>query len=233
MIEEEEEEERKKVGVCGGNTSNCFTQVYVYVYADVEGVLYGVEHSMVSSLVIGGLGVVLTPAGRRLVWKMTFGRYQSPEAAAQAASASLVAMRNSLEAQQGEIKKLSERLTMAQEEYARGLAKLRGAASEMRNLESRTQCSMRKAQGGCLSGYVGFFPARRAYSWYPCCFRYSLRYQEFARAASSSNAIRCRSCVGIGKAPVESGGEDCVQTGEAWALTADWIQSEKSPSCRM
>lgn len=40
-----------------------------------------------------------------------------------------------------------ERLALAEEEYARGLSKLRGAASELRSLASRVQSTQRSGKG--------------------------------------------------------------------------------------
>ncbi|KAI8101854.1 hypothetical protein M9434_006918 [Picochlorum sp. BPE23] len=111
-----------------------------------EGVLYGLEHRVASSAGLAGLVVVMVPGARRAIWRATFGRFTSPEHMVEAFENQIKSMVGSLEVQKGEITKLSERLTMAQEEYARGLSKLQSAASEMRALESRVHRSERNAK---------------------------------------------------------------------------------------
>lgn len=113
--------------------------------------MYGMEHTLVTSAGLLGAGMVLLPGMRRLVWRMTFGRYLTPQAATEAAEARLSLMRKELETQQGDIKKLTERLSMAKEEYARGLSKLKGAAKEMRRLETHVQSSESRANGTCIA----------------------------------------------------------------------------------
>ncbi len=106
-----------------------------------EGVLYGLEHQVASSAGLAGLVFVSVPSARRALWRATFGRFTSPEHTVVAFESQIKSMVGSLEVQKGEITKLSERLTMAQEEYARGLSKLQSAASEVRALESRVHRS--------------------------------------------------------------------------------------------
>lgn len=111
-----------------------------------DGVLYGLEHRVASSAGLAGLVVVLVPGVRRAIWRKTFGRFTSTEHMVEGFENQIKSMVGGLELQKGEITKLSERLTMAQAEYARGLSKLQSAASEMRSLESRVHKSERNAK---------------------------------------------------------------------------------------
>jgi hypothetical protein len=106
-----------------------------------DGIMFGWENQVATTAVLTGATVVAIPVLRRAVWRATFGRFSNPERMAETYESNITSMVGQLETQKGEITKLSERLTAAQEEYARGLAKLRDAASEMRSLESRVQKS--------------------------------------------------------------------------------------------
>jgi predicted nucleic acid-binding Zn-ribbon protein len=81
-----------------------------------------------------------------MAWRATFGRFTSQENLLQTSESSVSSMLGDLQIQKNEIEKLGERLTMAQEEYARGKAKLVAAAREMRALESRAGKSERRAK---------------------------------------------------------------------------------------
>ena len=106
-----------------------------------DGIMFGLENQVATSAGLVGVTVVAVPVLRRAVWRATLGRFSNPDRMAEAYESNITSMIGQLETQKGEITKLSERLTFAQEEYARGLAKLRDAASEMRSLESRVQKS--------------------------------------------------------------------------------------------
>lgn len=111
-----------------------------------SGITYGLEHHVATSAVLGSATILVIPVLRRAVWRSTLGRFVNPERMAERCEATITSMIGQLETQKGEITKLSERLTSAQEEYARGLAKLRDAASEMRSLESRVQKSEKQSK---------------------------------------------------------------------------------------
>ena len=111
-----------------------------------DGVVYGLEHRVTVATVGASAMVVLLPGVRRSLWRATFGRFMSPEQMVKTCEGSIKLMVADLQAQKGEIAKLSERLQVAREQYASGLTKLRHAASEMRSLESRVQASENKAK---------------------------------------------------------------------------------------
>ena len=105
------------------------------------------DHKAASAAGALGVAIILLPGLRRAVWRGTIGRYNTPEAMAEKSRGEISVMKTDLDSQQGDIKKLTERLTLAQEEYARGLQKLKGAAGEMRSLEKRVLKSETKAKG--------------------------------------------------------------------------------------
>jgi hypothetical protein len=118
-----------------------------YVVSTIkDGIVYGLEHRVTAATVGATAMVVLLPGVRRSLWRVTFGRFTSPEQMVETCEGSIKSMVADLQAQKGEIAKLSERLQVAREQYASGLAKLRHAASEMRSLESRVQTSETKAK---------------------------------------------------------------------------------------
>ena len=108
------------------------------------------DHKAASTAGALGLAIVMLPGLRRAVWRLTLGRYSTPESMAESSRSQISVMKTDLDSQQGDIKKLTERLTLAQEEYARGLQKLKGAAGEMRSLEKRVSKSETKAKGTWL-----------------------------------------------------------------------------------
>lgn len=111
-----------------------------------QGILYGIDHQVISAASVTTVAVLGVPALRRMAWRATFGRFTSQENLLQTSESSVSSMLGDLQIQKNEIEKLGERLTMAQEEYARGKAKLVAAAREMRALESRAGKSERRAK---------------------------------------------------------------------------------------
>lgn len=112
-----------------------------------EGVHTAVEHQNIS--VAAGtfaLALVLSPT-RRLLWRMTLGRFQSAEAAFAAAERRLSSLKETIELQAGETEKLSERLEAARLEYERGLSKLTAAAAEVKRLAAKVEKTDHSAKG--------------------------------------------------------------------------------------
>lgn len=114
------------------------------------------DHKAASAAGALGVAIILLPGLRRAVWRGTIGRYSTPEAMAEKSRGEISVMKTDLDSQQGDIKKLTERLTLAQEEYARGLQKLKGAAGEMRSLEKRVLKSETKAKGNLPKKRISF-----------------------------------------------------------------------------
>ena len=111
------------------------------------GVVLASEHEVAAMAGGAAAAAILLPAPRRLLWRLTLGRLRSPEAAYKSAELKVATLAEKVEAQGGEVQKLSERLGLAQEEYKRGLAKLKATASELRSLEARVGATERSAKG--------------------------------------------------------------------------------------
>ena len=111
-----------------------------------QGILYGLDHQIISVASLSAVALLGVPGLRRMVWRATFGRFTSEENLLKSSESSIASILGDLHLQKNEIEKLGERLTMAQEEYVRGRAKLMAAAKEMRALESRAGKSERRAK---------------------------------------------------------------------------------------
>jgi predicted RNase H-like nuclease (RuvC/YqgF family) len=111
-----------------------------------QGILYGMDHQVISTASVTAVALLSVPGLRRMAWRATFGRLSSQENLLKTSESSVSSMLSDLHVQKNEIEKLGERLTMAQKEYARGRAKLVAAAKEMRTLESRAGKSERRAK---------------------------------------------------------------------------------------
>ena len=103
------------------------------------GVDYARQNETATTLSAIGVVALILPTTRRMLWRATFGRFRSEEAAQMAAEQRLTAFTTTVDAQAGEVEKLSQRLSLAQQEYARGLAKLQSTAGELRNLLGRVE----------------------------------------------------------------------------------------------
>lgn len=100
-----------------------------------------VEHREAS--VAGGvaLAAVLLSGPRRFLLRKTFGRFRSEEAMFKSAEMRYGTLKSRVEEQQGELLKLQDRLSAAEQEYARGLAKLKSTAGELESLGSHVESS--------------------------------------------------------------------------------------------
>lgn len=110
------------------------------------------------SLAIGGAALLLAvPATRRLLWRQTLGRLRSKEAVFKSAELRSASLADRVAGQELEVKKLQERLGLAQAEYSRGLSKLTATARELEQLSGRISTSQRTAQGAhvCVRVFGG------------------------------------------------------------------------------
>jgi hypothetical protein len=110
-------------------------------------VTLAVDHETAASAAGLTALALLLPAPRRFLWRQTLGRLQSAEAAHKAAAGRVAALAERVEAQGGEVQKLGARLAAAREEHARGLAKLKATAAELRSLSGRVYSTERSARG--------------------------------------------------------------------------------------
>lgn len=111
-----------------------------------EDVAVAVENETASTAAAALGLILLLPTTRRLLWRSTFGRFQSAETAQRAAEQRIVSLGKVIDLQASEAEKLATQLAKAREEYASSLAKLKGAASELRGLASKVDSTDRKAR---------------------------------------------------------------------------------------
>lgn len=110
------------------------------------GVDYARQNETAATVTAIGIVALILPTTRRMLWRSTVGRFQSEEAAHLAAEQRLTALTTTVDAQAGEVEKLGQRLALAQQEYSRGLAKLRSTAGELRNLMDRVEKTEQKTR---------------------------------------------------------------------------------------
>jgi hypothetical protein len=99
-----------------------------------EGVHAAVEHPAAALAVGGSLLLLALPPSRRALYAATIGRVRSADSQAASAARRTAGLREALDAQAKELGKLTERVGLAQEEYARGRSKLMAAGSQLRSL---------------------------------------------------------------------------------------------------
>ena len=92
-----------------------------------------------------GASLLLLPPTRRALYDATIGRVRSAEAAAAAAARRGAALRQTLDAQALEARKLGERVQLAQDDYSRGRSKLIAAGSQLRSLAAQARSVETKA----------------------------------------------------------------------------------------
>ncbi|GAB4819078.1 hypothetical protein N2152v2_006124 [Parachlorella kessleri] len=143
-----------------------------------EGVNFIVEHQNESLAAAAVLAAVVLPGPRRFLLRNTIGRLRSEEAIYKSSELRATSLADKLEGQHKELQKLQERLALAQEEYQRGLSKLRQTASELQRLSGRVHSSEKTARA--LLGDLRQLPSKAALQ---------LR-ADVAQAASVANSQR-------------------------------------------
>ncbi|KAG7673427.1 hypothetical protein Ndes2526B_g03128 [Nannochloris sp. 'desiccata'] len=111
-----------------------------------KGVAIAVENEIASTAAAATTLALLLPTTRRLLWRSTFGRFQSAEAAQRAAEQRIVSLGEVIDSQAPELEKLAAQLATARDQYTASLAQLKGAASELRGLASKVDSTDRKAR---------------------------------------------------------------------------------------
>jgi len=109
------------------------------------GVHYALEHPTTASAAAFTSAVLLLPVTRRALWARTIGRLRSDTAVLDSARRRAETLSHSLEDQQKEIAKLTERAQLAADEYERGRAKLVAAGNQLRRLASSARSLESKA----------------------------------------------------------------------------------------
>ena len=130
---------------CGRATKTLTPQAPPFQTA-AEAAAYVSAHRDESIAVGVAAAAILLPGPRRFLLRNTIGRLRSEEAVVRSAELRGSGVRARVEAHAGEMKKLEERLGLAQAEYTRGLGKLRATASELASLQSRMGSAERAAE---------------------------------------------------------------------------------------
>ncbi|KAL6780521.1 CGL63 [Auxenochlorella protothecoides x Auxenochlorella symbiontica] len=112
-----------------------------------EGVRTVVDNKETSIAMAIGVAAIGLRGPRRFLWRHTLGRLRSEEAVFKSAELRSVVLAEKVEGQALELKKLQERLGLAQAEYTRGLSKLKATASELQSLSSRIGGTQQTASG--------------------------------------------------------------------------------------
>ena len=85
------------------------------------------------------VSLLALPFTRRALWSNTFGRLQSDASRLASAERRLAGCSQSLELQGQELGKLTERATLASDEYSRGRSKLLAAGGQLRSLARQSR----------------------------------------------------------------------------------------------
>lgn len=104
------------------------------------------EHETISVAAAVAITALILPAPRRLLWKLTFGRFQSAQSAQLAAESRIASLVQTIDIQAGEAGKLLERLALAKTDYQNALRKMTGTTSELRSLVGRVEGTERNAK---------------------------------------------------------------------------------------
>jgi len=93
------------------------------------------------------VSLLVLPYTRRALWSSTFGRLQSDASRLAAAERRLAGCSQTLELQGRELGKLTERATLASDEYTRGRSKLLAAGGQLRSLAKQARKTESRLQG--------------------------------------------------------------------------------------
>lgn len=131
------------------------TSEYVETFRGVEdgffdtvkdGVEYCIAHPYVGYSILGTTAVLSVPPVRRLLFRYTFGRFQSEEGLLKSAEMRVGTLRTRVEEFTMEAEKLESRMLMAEEEMIRGRSKLKAARAELQRLGTVVAKNERMAQ---------------------------------------------------------------------------------------
>lgn len=100
------------------------------------GVEYVLVHPEIGYPLAAAATVAVFPGARRLLFRLTVGRFRSPEAVVEGAEQRLVTLGARIDDYGREVQKLQARALSAHEEMTRGYSKLKAARSELQRLQS-------------------------------------------------------------------------------------------------
>ncbi|GJP46651.1 hypothetical protein CLOM_g5916 [Closterium sp. NIES-68] len=122
------------------------------------GVYLASEHRVASSAILLSSLAFVLPGPRKMLYRATFGRFQTPEVLVESAERKLEGLKQSVEVFKNDTKKLQERAQMAESEFISGRDKLRAAGAEMQRLAGTVRAAEKKSQG--LRELLKDLPAR-------------------------------------------------------------------------
>jgi hypothetical protein len=109
------------------------------------GVHTAIAHPAAAAAAGGAALLLALPPSRRALYAATIGRVRSADSQAASAARRAAALRELLDAQAKELGKLTERVQLAQDEFARGRGKLVAAGSQLRSLAATSRTVEDKA----------------------------------------------------------------------------------------
>ncbi|EFJ15665.1 hypothetical protein SELMODRAFT_445444 [Selaginella moellendorffii] len=112
-----------------------------------DGVKAATASPGMAAMVATGAAFLFLRRPRRLLFKYTLGRFRSQEAMAASAQKKVVELREALELQKNEKRKLEERFRLAEDEFLRGQSKMANAGSQIRSLVKSMYKTENHAQG--------------------------------------------------------------------------------------
>ncbi|CAI5991864.1 unnamed protein product [Closterium sp. NIES-64] len=122
------------------------------------GVYLASEHRVASSTALLSALAFILPGPRKMLYRATFGRFQTPEVLVESAERKLEGLKQSVEVFKNDTKKLQERAQMAESEFLSGRDKLKAAGAEMQRLAGTVRAAEKKSLG--LRELLKDLPAR-------------------------------------------------------------------------
>eukprot|EP00246_Nothoceros_aenigmaticus_P007231 TRINITY_DN20906_c0_g1_i1.p1 TRINITY_DN20906_c0_g1~~TRINITY_DN20906_c0_g1_i1.p1 ORF type:complete len:310 (+),score=40.88 TRINITY_DN20906_c0_g1_i1:160-1089(+) len=125
-----------------------------------DGIRVASDHPTVTGGVLSASALLLMRTPRRLLFRMTIGRFQSEEAMLTNAENKVKEMRQSVDLLKNEGRKLEERAKLAEEEYQRGRSKLKSTGGQLVSLVKNVYKTENGASG--LMANLRELPGREA-----------------------------------------------------------------------
>ncbi|CAI5458727.1 unnamed protein product [Closterium sp. Yama58-4] len=116
------------------------------------------EHRVASTAALLSALAFILPGPRKMLYRATFGRFQTPEVLVESAERKLESLKQSVEVFKNDTKKLQERAQMAESEFRSGRDKLKAAGAEMQRLAGSVRAAEKKSLG--LRELLKDLPAR-------------------------------------------------------------------------
>lgn len=125
-----------------------------------EGLRVAADNQVASAAVGTAVAIVVVPGLRRFVIRQMVGKFRSEEGRFRAAELQAAELNQTLEQQAADLRKLEERLVLAQEEYERGRSKLTATGQRLLGLSRQLRGSHASVKG--LISELRQLPSRQA-----------------------------------------------------------------------